>query len=462
MTTRRRAAVLAAQATVAALRRLGRGGTALPGLIAERLDPAIVASLAGELAHGSALVTGTNGKTTTARLLAAALRAGGLWPVHNTAGSNLMRGLAATLAAAARLDGRLPPRRRSVGVFEVDEAVAPLAARAVRPRVVVFTNLFRDQLDRYAELDTVAALWRSLAAELAGATVVLNADDPLVGALPAPPGGRRLFFGIADPAVAAAEPGAADSIWCPRCGARLAFRAVWFAHLGDYACPACGYTRPPLDLAAVSVRTAGFAGSEVGVWLEGREMSLQLPLPGLYNVSNALAALGGALAMGVPSAVAAKAIARASAAFGRAERLLVGGREVALLLIKNPTGANQALRTVLEEEKTPSLLLALNDRLADGRDVSWIWDADFEQLAGRHGPITVTGDRAAELALRLKYAGADDGVEVEPDPERALTNALARGTGRLYVLPTYTALLTLHDSLARRAGAARFWQRGAR
>lgn len=441
------------------LRLAGRGGTALPGLVAERIDPALVAVLAHNLARGSALVTGTNGKTTTTRLVAAALRAGGLAPVHNTAGSNLMRGLAATLASAARFDGRLPAGFRSVGVFEVDEAVAPQAARALRPRVVVITNLFRDQLDRYAELDTVAALWREMIASLPGATVVLNADDPLVGALPAPPSGRRLLYGIADPAVAVDAAGTADSIWCPACGGRLAFRARWFSHLGDYSCPSCGYARPPLDLAAVEVRCLGFEGSRLLVRSAAGEVALALPLPGLYNVSNALAALGGALAMGVPSAVAARALASAGTAFGRAERLVVAGREVAILLIKNPAGADQALRTIQAEEAAPSVLFALNDRIADGRDVSWIWDVDFERLAGRHGPITVTGDRAAELALRLKYAGADDGVEVEPHLERAVDRALRRGAGRLYVLPTYTALLALHRIFARRAGAQQFWER---
>jgi UDP-N-acetylmuramyl tripeptide synthase len=462
MDLRRSAAIHAAKATGTALRFLGRGGTALPGVVAERLAPTIVADLGRGLARGSALVTGTNGKTTTARLLAAALRAGGLVPVHNTAGSNLMRGLAATLTAAARADGRLPGGQRSVGVFEVDEAVAPLAARALRPRVVVITNLFRDQLDRYAELETVATLWRGMLGELPGATVVLNADDPLVGALPAPTGGRRLLYGITDRSVASDSPGAADSVWCPRCGGRLTFRAVWFAHLGDYHCPACGYTRPPLDLAAGCVRLGGFAGSEVRLQQHGRELVLRLQGPGVYNVSNALAALGGALAMGVPSDVAARAMAGVGAAFGRAERLTVNGREVMLLLVKNPTGANEALRTVLAEEAAPSLLLALNDRTADGRDVSWIWDVDYERLAGHHGPITVTGDRAAELALRLKYAGADDGVEVLPDVEEAVGRALARGEGRLYVLPTYTALLALHGIFARRAGAARFWERRGR
>lgn len=462
MDVRRSVAIQAAKVTAAALRLLGRGGTALPGLVAEQLAPTIVADLGSGLARGSALVTGTNGKTTTTRLLAAALRAGGLQPVHNTAGSNLMRGLAATLTAAAGTDGRLPGGRRSVGVFEVDEAVAPVAAGALRPRVVVITNLFRDQLDRYAELETVATLWRGMLAALPGATVVLNADDPLVGALPAPSGGRRLLYGITDSSVATDSPGAADSVWCPICSGRLAFRAVWFAHLGDYRCPNCGYTRPPLDLAAGRVQLRGFAGSDVRLQHHGREVVLRLAVPGVYNVSNALAALGGALAMGVPSDVAARAISGMTAAFGRAERLTVNGREVAVLLVKNPAGANEALRTVLAEEPAPSLLLALNDRTADGRDVSWIWDVDYEWLAGHHGPITVAGDRAAELALRLKYAGADDDVEVAPDLAQAVDRALARGEGRLYILPTYTALLALHDLLARRAGAPRFWEERGR
>ncbi len=456
--TRRHAAVLAAKSSGTLLRLAGRGGTALPGLLAERIDPAIVAGLAGGLARGAALVTGTNGKTTTSALIASALRAGGLVPIHNVAGSNMMRGLAATLCAAAGWNGRLPTGRRGVGILEVDEAVAPIAARAIRPRVVVITNLFRDQLDRYAELETVAALWRKMAEELVGATLVLNADDPLVGALPTPPDGRRIFYGIDDRS-AAGPPGAADSIWCPRCSTQLEFLAIWYAHLGDYRCPGCGYTRPVLDVAAREVRPAGFDGADLCLSVAGRALAVRLPLPGLYNVSNALAAFAGALAMGVPSEMAARALAATRPAFGRTERLQIDGREVAILLVKNPTGFDQVISTVLAGNDTPDLLLALNDRIADGRDVSWIWDVGFERLAGKTGEITVTGDRAAELALRLKYAGVIREVAVEPDVERALALALGRGSGRLCVLPTYTALIDLHSSLADRAGVARFWER---
>ncbi|GIW12326.1 MAG: hypothetical protein KatS3mg061_3383 [Dehalococcoidia bacterium] len=458
-TIRQRAAVLAARGTARLLQLAGRGGTALPGLLAERLAPELVAEQARRLGRGVVLVTGTNGKTTTATLLAGALRAGGLRPLHNAEGANLMRGLAAAIAAAASWKGTLAGGRRAIGVFEVDEAVAPLAARCCQPRVVVFTNLFRDQLDRYAELDTVAARWQELAAAAGGATLVVNADDPLVGALPPPPGGRVVRYGIADPAIATSEPGPADSIWCPRCGAQLVFRTVWFAHLGDYACPRCSYQRPPLEVAAVAVQPQGWHGTALRVAHGEREQEFFLPLPGVYNVANALGALAAALALGVPLAVACRALSRATPAFGRGERVTLAGRNVVVLLVKNPAGFTQALRTVMAAERCPALLLALNDRIADGRDVSWIWDADFEQLAGRAGALTVSGDRAAELALRLKYAGVAQPVTIVPDPARALDRALAQGTGTLYVLPTYTALLELHTRIARRAGRARFWER---
>ncbi|MFN8534553.1 MAG: Mur ligase family protein [Dehalococcoidia bacterium] len=455
--TRRHAAVLAAKSSGTLLRLAGRGGTALPGLLAERIDPAIVAGLAGGLARGAALVTGTNGKTTTSALIASALRAGGLVPIHNVAGSNMMRGLAATLCAAAGWNGRLPTGRRGVGILEVDEAVAPIAARAIRPRVVVITNLFRDQLDRYAELETVAALWRKMAEELVGATLVLNADDPLVGALPTPPDGRRIFYGIDDRS-AAGPPGAADSIWCPRCSTQLEFLAIWYAHLGDYRCPGCGYTRPVLDVAAREVRPAGFDGADLCLSVAGRALAVRLPLPGLYNVSNALAAFAGALAMGVPSEMAARALAATRPAFGRTEQSRIDGREVAILLVKNPTGFDRDDQHRSGRKRHPRP--AAGPQRPDCRRSRRILDlgcrlrTTCRQSRRDHRHRRSCGrtrlrPEVCRCHRRCRRAGCRAGPRL----------ALGRRSGRLCVLPTYTALIDLHSSLADRAGVARFWER---
>ncbi len=466
-------AVLVGKAAAAASRRLGRGGgTALPGLLAERLDPDIVAHLGRSLGRGVAVVTGTNGKTTTARLLADILRAAG-WPVlHNRSGSNLMRGLAATLTAAAGLDGRIPHAAHTVGVFEVDEATLPPACAALRPRVTVFTNLFRDQLDRYGEVDSIAALWRAAVAALPPtATLVLNADDPSVAALRHAARGPVLTFGIADPCAGAGqEEHPADARWCGRCGREFVYTARFFWHVGHWRCPGCGEGRPEPDVAAEAV-AAEPDGTRLTLRTPAGPFTLRLPLLGLYNVANALAATAAALSMGAtPSAIMA-ALEGFTAAFGRQEALRVRGREVRLFLCKNPAGTNQVLRTILSLAEGADgaggaaaaplhLLLVLNDGIADGRDVSWIWDVDFEPLVGRVETLVAAGTRAADLALRLKYAGLGDRLALEPDLRAAVSRALTQTPpgARLYILPTYTAMLTVREHLAALAGERHYWE----
>jgi UDP-N-acetylmuramyl tripeptide synthase len=455
------AAVWAAKAAAAASRALGRGGTALPGLVAERIEPAVVARLARRLGGGRAVVTGTNGKTTTARMLAAMLRTAGTPVLHNRSGSNLMRGLAATLADAAALDATIPRAAATAGVFEVDEATVPHATAAVRPDVLVVTNLFRDQLDRYGEVDSIAALWRRAVAGLpAAAVLVLNADDPSVAALRHAAPCRVLSYGVEDvPAGTAGEAHPADARWCAACGTEFAYPARFFWHVGHWACPGCGDRRPRPDIAAVAVAPAP-GGTRLRLATPAGPLAVTLALAGLYNVYNALAAAAAALALGVPPAAVGAALARFAAAFGRQERFPVAGREARVLLCKNPAGVNQVLGTVLADPRPLHLLLVLNDGIADGRDVSWIWDVDFERLAGRTAALTASGTRAADLALRLAYAGLGDRLEVVEEPRAAADRALARtpAGGTLYVLPTYTAMLAVREHLARRAGRGRFWQ----
>jgi UDP-N-acetylmuramyl tripeptide synthase len=456
------AAVLAGKAVGAASRRLGRGGgTALPGLVAERLEPGIVARLARSLGHGSAIVTGTNGKTTTSRMLAGVLAAAGLPVVHNRSGSNLMRGLAATLTEAGGLDGRIPNAAGTAGVFEVDEATLPRASEAIRPRAVTFTNLCRDQLDRYGEVDSIAALWREAVRALPlSSTVVLNADDPSVAVLRHDARGPALSFGIEDPTVlTTGEEHPADARWCGLCGTEFSYTARFFWHVGHWSCSGCGDRRPAPDVSATRV-DAGRDRTRLELSLPWGRLEVELPLSGLYNVYNALAAATAAVAMEASPAAIRKGLESFSAAFGRQETLRVRGRDVRVLLCKNPAGVNQVLRTVLMGEEPLHLLLILNDDIADGRDVSWIWDVDFELLAGRVETLVASGSRAADMALRLKYAGLGDRVALEQDVHAAVGRALAQtpAGARLHVLPTYTAMLGAREHLAALAGSPRFWE----
>ncbi|MGZ4430031.1 MAG: MurT ligase domain-containing protein, partial [Gaiellales bacterium] len=347
------------------------------------------------------------------------------------------------------------------GLFEVDEAALAVLAPALRPRLLCLGNLFRDQLDRYGELELVADRWRGVVAALAPhAVLVRNADDPLVASLGEGRSGT-VSYGVDDPGLALpAMQHAADSKWCVRCGARYLYDAVYLGHLGAWRCPSCGVGRPPLDVAARDVRHHGLEAVSFTLAAAGGEARVRLPVPGLYNVYNALAASALAAAV-APLEVAALAggLERFSAAFGRFERLRVDGREVVLLLVKNPAGANEVIRTLGHDAAPKTLLIALNDRIADGRDISWIWDVDFELLAGLVERAVVTGTRAAEMGMRLKYAGIDRGlIEVLPALEAALDRCLAAADGPAYVLATYTAMLDLRGLLVGRGLLRPYWE----
>jgi len=456
--TRAFAALLAGKVSLAASRRLHHGGTSLPGLVAAALDPGIVGLIASQLGHGSLVVTGTNGKTTTARMLAAIAGAAGLRVLHNRSGSNLLGGLASTVIAASDTRGRLASGRQTLGVFEVDEATLPLALPELQPRAVVFTNLLRDQLDRYGEVDSIASLWRHALERLVGdAVVVLNADDPSVAELGQVWRGPTVYFGLDDERHAAAAEHAADSRWCGACGSEYEYSVLYFGHAGAWRCPGCGRARPEMQVKATHLDLRLRLPSDMTVATPAGRLSLTVPLGGLYNAYNALAASAGALAIGLGFDAIREGIGQLDAAFGRQETLEVDGRHVQILLCKNPTGANQVLRFVGETAQT--LLIILNDGIADGRDISWIWDVDYERLAGAVKRVVVSGRRATDMALRLKYAGLEDQLILEPEEGAAIERALAETPPGdcLFVLPTYTAMLSVRDRLAQRAGRPRFW-----
>ncbi|MEJ7825640.1 MAG: MurT ligase domain-containing protein [Solirubrobacteraceae bacterium] len=432
-------------------RRTGRGGTSLPGKLLIRIEPHAMARLSSRLRDGSAVISATNGKTTTAAMVSAILEGSGARLVHNRAGANMAGGVTTALLDAARGSGI----DASAGLFEVDEFWLEQVVPQLRPRALLLSNLFRDQLDRYGELETIADRWACAVAAAPATHLVLNADDPLVADL-----GRDranvTYFGVQDDGVALdGLAHASDSKHCRRCGAPYVYDAVYLGHLGRYHCPNGDGPRPEPEVWASAIALDGTRGAAFDLHVGAQRARVTLALPGLYNVYNAVGAAALAHALGASLEAIARGLAATRAAFGRAETVLVGDRELAILLVKNPAGANEVLRTLALDPGELDVLAVLNDRTADGHDVSWIWDADFELLSDRVRRVTCSGTRAAELAVRLKYAGVPaERLHVVPALADGLDGALSDGDGRLVAMPTYTAMLELRALLVARGAAA--------
>jgi UDP-N-acetylmuramyl tripeptide synthase len=456
---------------VSALARLrGGGATSMPGKVLMRLAPGAIGALGARLARGSVLISATNGKTTTASMAASIFERAGVALVHNQAGANMAGGIATSLLAAAHMRGAIDAE---LGLFEVDEMWLASVARELEPRAILLGNLFRDQLDRYGELDAIAERW-AMALRETSSQLVLNADDPLIADL-----GREhtaaVYFGLDDASLSLSGMAhAVDAKHCRRCGAPYVFDAVYLGHLGHYHCPSCGQQRPSPSVSATQVKLEGVRSARFTLHTPAGEADVRLALPGLYNVYNALAAAALATALELPLPSIVEGLTNTRAAFGRAETVMLAAngrqpvdgappspRELRIMLVKNPAGANEVLRTLALEPGQHDLLSVLNDNIADGRDVSWIWDADFELLADRIRHVTCSGTRAPELAVRLKYAGVDPSrIRVQPDLARALREAAAdrpHGDAPLYALPTYTAMLSLRDLLVARGEASSAW-----
>jgi lipid II isoglutaminyl synthase (glutamine-hydrolysing) len=466
--------IAAARGVAALSRRVGAGGgTTIPGRLLAELDRGAIDRLAARLANGTAVVSATNGKTTTTAMAAEILRPRHRL-AHNAAGANLVSGVASTLLTAGDA---------ALGLFEVDEAALPELVRRLKPRAVCLGNLFRDQLDRYGELELLAERWRDAVAALPPeAQLVYNADDPQLAAVGETRPGS-VAFGVDDPRVARPSlQHAADSKYCVRCGTPYDYAAAYVGHLGDYGCPRGDHARPPLEVAAREVALHGLERASFRLDTPDGQRRVELGLPGLYNVYNAVAAAALARSLGAELDEIAAGLGRFSAAFGRFERVAVGDKRILLLLIKNPAGANEAIRTLVDGGAPRVIVVALNDEIADGRDVSWIWDVDFEPLLGNAGSaggeatdaqrssrkplerLIASGGRAAELALRFRYGGLDEArIELQPDLGRALDRGLelTPAGGELVVLPTYTAMLGLQRLLASRGLARPYWERSA-
>ena len=458
------------------------GGTSIGGMVLNRLEPAAMERLASGIGQGCVVISGTNGKTTTARMLRACLQEDGRSVTANAAGANLASGVSAALLEASRARSS-SAAAEELGVFEVDEAAADDVVRRLRPRLVLLMNLFRDQLDRYGELEALVERWKNMVASLgSGTALLLNADDPALAHLCA---GRpnTFLYGLessveADRSLAHA----ADTLRCRSCEERLSHDFVTVGHMGGWRCESCGLKRPAPHFLAADVQLRGFGGSTFSIRTrlesqvetnstspapppeveeDAEEIKVSLPLGGLHNVYNALAAAAAAALTGTPSEAVRSGLAGVDAAFGRAEELILKGRRVRLLLAKNPTGVNENVRFVLTDRQPLHILILLNDLTADGTDPSWIWDVDYEPLLERLESLTLGGRRCWDLALRFRYGGAPEGSfsvrEGLPDALNTAISATPEG-GVLWVLPTYTAMLELRGELVRQGVARAFWE----
>jgi len=410
------------------------GGTALPGLISLKLDNRLLFKLVKLNQLESIIITGTNGKTTTSRLLSTILNTDSTPFLHNRTGSNLLRGIASTLINQSSLTGRLSIQ---LALWEVDEAAAPQAIKQLKPKIVLFTNLFRDQLDRYGEINTVLTNWQTGLKSLPKtSTLIVNLDDPSLNHLASTWPNQLITFGLPKNLSTATSPAhAADALFCPRCLKPLKFTHVFTSHLGHYHCSKCSFKRlqPQITLKSLP--------------------SIPSSLPGLHNLYNLLAATAVAQTLNIDNQTINQAIKAYQPAFGRAESFKLGQLPTNILLVKNPAGFNATLETLKDKNHLNSkpLLLILNDLIADGTDVSWIWDVNFELLKKRKIPIIISGFRAHDLALRLKYAGLKSNlIIIKPSIKKALDQLQVQSGSPGYILPTYTSLLQLREILRQK------------
>jgi UDP-N-acetylmuramyl tripeptide synthase len=438
------------------------GGTSLPGMIARRIDPDILKSVVGASTAKKIVITGSNGKTTTARMTAALADASGHKVSQNRTGSNLLQGVTSVAVNFANVFGQLDS---DVLLFEIDEATIPLAVPEIQPDVVVITNIFRDQLDRYGELYTVARALNTMLEELpASATILLNGNDPQVANLGQNARARRLFFGLETKEVGTPVPEqSADIIRCIHCGSDLVYEVAYMSHLGIYRCPDCGYTLPALEIAATAVSLApdGEGATHVKLRTLLGEMTIEIPLPGLHNVYNAAAAIGIAQAAGFNMDKVQTAFSHLRPAFGRLEKIQAGDKTIYLTFVKNPTSFNLMLRLIAKHMGKKHLLLAASHTVVDGEDFAWLWDVDIEEVVPDILTAVCSGNKPEELALRLKYAELPTSkITLIPDREAALDAALKNVApgGTLYIMSSYTPTQELRRIMQKRGWVKHYWE----
>jgi UDP-N-acetylmuramyl tripeptide synthase len=408
------------------------------------------------------VITGSNGKTTTARMTAAIADSSGRRVSQNRTGSNLLQGVTSVAVNFADLFGRLDS---DALLFEIDEATIPLAVPEIQPDVVVITNIFRDQLDRYGELYAVAQALNKMLENLPeSATILLNGNDPQVASFGQNAKAKRLFFGLETKEVGTPVPEqSADIIRCIRCNEDLVYEVAYMSHLGIYRCPNCGYTLPELDIAATSIKLASDGEGPTHVTLRTPQgvMELEIPLPGLHNVYNAMVAIGAAMAAGFNMEKVQTALSGLRPAFGRLEKIQAGDKTIYLTFVKNPTSFNLMLRLIAQHAGKKHLLLAASNTVVDGEDFAWLWDVEVEEIAADILDAVCSGNKAEELAMRLKYAEVStDRINCIADREAALDAALknVESGGTLYIMCGYTPTHELRRIMQKRGWVKHFWE----
>ena len=437
-------------------RLLHRGGTAMPGRFALRLCPDLLDGLASQVR--SVAVTGTNGKTTSARMIEEAFSEQGLSYLANRSGANLIDGVTTEFVMNCTLFGKM---KKDYAIIECDEAAARKVFPRLKPKVVVVTNLFRDQLDRYGEVTHTLTNIREALRGAPEALLCLNADCSLTASLAGDLPNPVRWFGI-EPGAAPSrpKPEISDATHCIRCKTEYVYDYISYGHLGGFRCPRCGYCRHKADYAVTDIVEQRPDGSDIVMEVGCEKLLVTVNLPAMYNIYNAAGAVAAVTEMGLGVHAAVEALSRFRCGFGRMERFeLAGGTR--MMLVKNPAGCNQVIEYLQTIREPFVLVVCLNDRAADGRDISWIWDADFEgltALAGTLEQIIVSGDRAEDMRVRIKYAGVDERfVTLERDYE-TLVRSLERETRPVCMMPTYTAMLELRQTVIRHCGGEEFWE----
>ncbi|HEY7349523.1 MAG TPA: MurT ligase domain-containing protein [Ktedonobacterales bacterium] len=436
------------------------GGTSLPGMLARAIDPDVLRKVIGASKAKKIAITGSNGKTTTSQMIGAAGLANGLRVSQNRTGANMLQGVTTVAVNAANLRGELDD---DLLVFEVDEGTFPLAIPELQPDVVMVTNIFRDQLDRYGELYKVANGLERVIRELpAAATVLLNGDDPLVANFAPDMRARRLYFGLEARGLGGTVPEhAADTVRCVKCQQYFEYEAVYISHLGAYRCPNCGYARPRLDVALTAAEMRPQGPTTVTIRTPGGEAALTMPLVGIHNVYNVTGAIGGAYALSLDLNKAALGLAKVKPAFGRLEPIQAGDQTVYLSFVKNPTSYNTILRTIEGWPGQKHVLVAASNTVVDGEDFAWFWDVEVEEIARDLLSVTCGGTKGEELAMRFKYAGVpEEKIEVVHDRPAALKAGLRKAgpQGSLFIFAGYTPTLELRRAMTERGWVSHVWK----
>lgn len=439
MNIRNSIAIAACKMLITAGRMMGKKGSSAPGGIAMKIAPGLLKNLAGQMKGDIIMVCGTNGKTTTNNLLCTLLESKGKNVVCNKVGANMLQGVACAFISNATLTGKL---KADYAAIECDEASLRHVVKHVTPTKIVVTNLFRDQLDRYGEIEQTLDLLNEAIEKVPNTQLILNADDPL--SMQLGEGRNCLYYGIDENCNVNVNE-SKEGRNCPKCGCELSYSYHHYSQLGNYSCPECGFARPKPDYSVCNINLKD--GMIFDVMYKGKQQNLNLNYRGFYNIYNILASFCAYEATGLGTEDINSVFNNYKPQIGRMEEFRIGGKPVILNLAKNAAGFNQAIATVASDSRKKDVLIAINDNPSDGRDISWIWDVDFEKLAESDiCSICTGGMRKHDTALRLKYAGFEN-IETA-DITTALLSKIAQGEGDVcYLLVNYTALFSTQNSL---------------